>query len=76
MILPRVDRYCAYTSGEWTAAIKEKLDGLCLVIRARYSPFGLNTVDQVWPENFGGLYKAPAVDLGRSVSMGVQADDE
>jgi len=55
---------------------KEKLAGLCQAIGAWYSPFKLDTVDQVWPENFGGVYKAPAVDLVSGVYMGVQEDDQ
>jgi hypothetical protein len=43
---------------------------------AWYSPLKLDTVDQVWPENFGGVYKAPAVDLVSGVYMGVQEDAE
>jgi hypothetical protein len=29
-------------------------------------PFGLDIVDQVWPENFGGLYKAQLKQLTRA----------
>jgi hypothetical protein len=39
-------------------------------------PFKRNSDDQVWPENFGGVYKAPAVDLVSGGYMGVQEDDE
>jgi hypothetical protein len=39
-------------------------------------PLTLDTVDQVWPENFGGLYKAPAVDLVSDVYRGVHEDAE
>ena len=44
--------------------------------RAWCSPFTLDIDDQVWPENFGGLYKAPAVDLVSGVYMVVQEDAE
>jgi hypothetical protein len=39
-------------------------------------PFKLSSNDQVWPENFGGVYKALAVDLVSGVYMGVQEDAE
>jgi hypothetical protein len=71
-----VDGGCAYISGEWKVGIKE-IRGSCLLeIGARTTPFGLDTVDQVWPENFGGFYKAPAVDLVNGVYMGVQEEDQ
>jgi hypothetical protein len=43
---------------------------------AWHSPFKLGSNDQVWPENFGGAYKAPAVDLVSGVYMGVQENAE
>ena len=43
---------------------------------AWYTPFKLDTVDQVWPENFGGLYKARAVELVSGVYMGVQGENQ
>jgi hypothetical protein len=63
---------CADISGTWKVAIKKPLADLCLAIGAWYSPFKLDTVDQVWPENFGGVYKAPAVDLVSGGYMLVQ----
>ena len=60
----------------WIVAIKKPLAGLCLANVAWYSPLKLDTVDQVWPENFGGLYKAPAVDLVSGVYMSVQEDNQ
>jgi hypothetical protein len=45
-------------------------------IGAWYSPFKLGSNDQVWPENFGGVYKAPAVDLVSGVYMGAQEEDQ
>jgi hypothetical protein len=37
-------------------------------IWAWYSPLKLDTIDQVWPENFGGLYKAPGCIAGHDAS--------
>ena len=39
-------------------------------------PLKLGSNDQVWPENFRGVYKAPAVDLASGVYIGVQEDAE
>jgi hypothetical protein len=66
----------AYTSGNRKVGIKEKLAEVLLENGARRYPFGLYTVDQVWPVNFGGLYKAPAVDPFSGVYMAVQEEDE
>jgi len=41
--------------------------GLCLEIGMVY-PFKLDTIDQVWPENFGGVYKAPGCIAGHDAS--------
>ena len=65
----------AYISDIWKVAIKKAVADLCLEIGMVY-PFKLDTVDQVWPENFGGRNKAPAVDLVSGVYMGVQEEDE
>jgi hypothetical protein len=67
---------CAYTSGNRKAGVKKILRRGSAGNWARHYPFGLDIVDQVWPENFGGLYKAPAVDLVSGVYMGVQGDDQ
>ena len=60
----------------WNVAIKKPLADLCLALEAWHIPFGLDIVDQVWPGNFGGLNKAPAVDLVSGVYMVVQEDAE
>ena len=60
----------------WNVAIKKPLADPCLAIGPWYSPFKLGSNDQVWPVNFGGLNKAPAVDLVSGVYMGIQKDDE
>ena len=67
---------CTYRSGVWKVAIKKPLADLCLAIGAWYYPFNLNCGDQVWPENFGGVKKAPAVDLVSGGYTGVQEDDQ
>ena len=64
----------AYISITWKVGLKEKLGEVLLEKGARHYPFGLVTVDRVWPVNFGGLYKAPAVDLVSAVYMAVQED--
>jgi hypothetical protein len=60
----------------WKVAIKEPPADLCLAIGPWYSPFKLSSNDQVWPENFGGVYKALAVDLVSGVYMGAQEEDQ
>ena len=64
----------AYISITWKVRLKEKLGEVLLESGARHSPFGLDTVDRVWPVNFGGLHKAPAVDLESGVYMNVHED--
>jgi hypothetical protein len=59
----------------WKVAIK-KLRLIFAWKLAWYTPLKLDTIDQVWPENFGEFYKAPAVGLVSVVYMGVQEDDE
>jgi hypothetical protein len=56
-------------------AIKKLPAELCLEIGMVY-PLQTRSNDQVWPENFGGVNKAPAVDLVSGVYRGVQEDDE
>jgi hypothetical protein len=58
-------------------AIKKPVADLCLAGNwGMHYPFGLDTVDRVWPENFGGVNKAPAVDLVSGVYMGAQEEDQ
>jgi len=66
----------AYISITWKVGVKEKLGEVLLENGARHSPFRLHIVDQVWPVNFGGLHKAPAVDLVSGVYMGVQGENQ
>ena len=60
----------------WKVAIKKPLADLCLAIGAWYSPFKLDSDERVWLVNFGGLNKAPTVDLVSGVYMVVQEDAE
>jgi hypothetical protein len=66
----------AYISMTWKAGIKEKLGEVLLAIGPWYSPFKLRSNNQVWPENFGGVKKSPAVDLVSAVYMAVPEEDK